>query len=122
MSAITVFLLLQQKAGDRGSLARASGDYCIVVAHNTETGVSRIKLPSGSKKVHHLEPARMKATHSNANPFVCTDTQDSSECIHCMAVAYTSLNDAGHTCRCCQARAARWWARWLVAGGRRSRC
>ena len=40
-----------QKAGDRGSLARASGDYCIVVAHNPETGVTRIKLPSGSKKV-----------------------------------------------------------------------
>lgn len=44
-------LNLLQKAGDRGSLARASGDYCIVVAHNAETGVSRIKLPSGSKKV-----------------------------------------------------------------------
>lgn len=40
-----------QKAGDRGSLARASGDYCIVVAHNPETGVTRLKLPSGSKKV-----------------------------------------------------------------------
>lgn len=41
----------EQKAGDRGSLARASGDYCIVVAHNADTGVTRIKLPSGSKKV-----------------------------------------------------------------------
>ena len=40
-----------QKAGDRGSLARASGDYCIVVAHNPDSGVTRIKLPSGSKKV-----------------------------------------------------------------------
>ena len=48
-----LFMLLQ-KAGDRGSLARASGDYCIVVAHNPETGVSRIKLPSGSKKVWYL--------------------------------------------------------------------
>ena len=44
-----------QKAGDRGSLARASGDYCIVVAHNPETGVTRIKLPSGSKKVRNSE-------------------------------------------------------------------
>jgi large subunit ribosomal protein L8e len=40
-----------QKAGDRGSLARASGDYCIVVAHNHDTGVTRLKLPSGSKKI-----------------------------------------------------------------------
>jgi hypothetical protein len=46
----SLFILLQ-KAGDRGSIARASGDYCIVVAHNPDTGVSRIKLPSGSKKV-----------------------------------------------------------------------
>ena len=40
-----------QKAGDRGSLARTSGGYAIVVAHNPDAGVSRIKLPSGSKKV-----------------------------------------------------------------------
>ena len=40
-----------QKAGDRGSLARASGDYVIVVAHNVEAGITRVKLPSGSKKV-----------------------------------------------------------------------
>ncbi len=43
----------EQKAGDRGAIARASGDYAIVVAHNPETGVTRIKLPSGSKKVGH---------------------------------------------------------------------
>ena len=49
-------ILCEQKAGDRGSLARASGDYCIVVAHNPDTGVTRIKLPSGSKKV--LPPPR----------------------------------------------------------------
>jgi hypothetical protein len=40
-----------QKAGDRGTLARASGDYAIVVAHNPDTGITRIKLPSGAKKV-----------------------------------------------------------------------
>ena len=42
---------LAQKAGDRGSLARTSGGYAIVVAHNPDSGVTRIKLPSGSKKV-----------------------------------------------------------------------
>ena len=40
-----------QKAGDRGALARASGDYAIVVSHNPEAGITRVKLPSGSKKV-----------------------------------------------------------------------
>ena len=44
----------EQKAGDRGALARASGDYAIVVAHNPESGISRIKLPSGQKKVWEL--------------------------------------------------------------------
>ncbi len=41
-----------QKTGDRGSLARASGDYAIVVAHNPDAGITRIKLPSGTKKVN----------------------------------------------------------------------
>jgi hypothetical protein len=40
-----------QKAGDRGAIARASGNYAIVVAHNPEAGITRVKLPSGSKKV-----------------------------------------------------------------------
>ncbi len=40
-----------QKAGDRGSLARASGDYAIIVAHNPDAGITRVKLPSGTKKV-----------------------------------------------------------------------
>lgn len=40
-----------QKAGDRGAVARASGDYAIVVSHNPDAGITRIKLPSGSKKV-----------------------------------------------------------------------
>ena len=40
-----------QKAGDRGTLARASGDYAIVVAHNPDLGITRVKLPSGTKKV-----------------------------------------------------------------------
>merc|ERR1711976_916335 len=42
---------VEQKVGDRGSIARASGDFCIVVAHNPDAGVTRIKLPSGAKKI-----------------------------------------------------------------------
>eukprot|EP01084_Bolivina_argentea_P114097 203222_1 len=41
---------VEDKLGDRGTLARASGDYCIVISHNADTGRSRIKLPSGQKK------------------------------------------------------------------------
>merc|ERR1712090_12577 len=37
--------------GDRGKLARASGNYATVIAHNPDTNRSRVKLPSGSKKV-----------------------------------------------------------------------
>ncbi|KAF5832330.1 component of cytosolic 80S ribosome and 60S large subunit [Dunaliella salina] len=47
----TIICNVEEKAGDRGSLARASGDYGIIVSHNVEQGITRIKLPSGSKKV-----------------------------------------------------------------------
>nr|ABI94006.1 ribosomal protein [Codakia orbicularis] len=35
----------------RGKLARASGNYATVISHNPDTKKSRVKLPSGSKKV-----------------------------------------------------------------------
>ena len=41
---------VESKLGDRGVLAKASGEYCILISHNLETGFSRIKLPSGAKK------------------------------------------------------------------------
>uniref|UniRef100_A0A7S3R4K3 Ribosomal protein L2 C-terminal domain-containing protein n=3 Tax=Eukaryota TaxID=2759 RepID=A0A7S3R4K3_DUNTE len=47
----TIICNVEEKAGDRGALARASGDYGIIVSHNVEQGITRIKLPSGSKKV-----------------------------------------------------------------------
>jgi len=47
----TIVCNVEEKAGDRGTLARASGDYAIVVAHNPDAGITRIKLPSGAKKV-----------------------------------------------------------------------
>jgi large subunit ribosomal protein L8e len=47
------------QVGDRGTLARCSGDYAIVVAHNPDSGITRIKLPSGSKKV---VPSSCRAT------------------------------------------------------------
>merc|ERR1712076_216340 len=34
----TVMCSLEEKAGDRGKIATASGGYCTIVAHNTDTG------------------------------------------------------------------------------------
>lgn len=47
----TIICNVESKAGDRGKIARASGDYALVVAHNPDAGITRIKLPSGLKKV-----------------------------------------------------------------------
>merc|ERR1712086_474152 len=45
----TIVANMEEKPGDRGKIARASGDYCTIVAHN-ENGMTRVRLPSGSKK------------------------------------------------------------------------
>ncbi|CAA6673487.1 unnamed protein product [Spirodela intermedia] len=42
---------VEHHVGDRGVFARCSGDYAIVISHNPDNGTSRIKLPSGAKKV-----------------------------------------------------------------------
>jgi len=47
----TIVCCLEEKAGDRGRLARASGNYGTIVAHNPDTGKTRVRLPSGAKKV-----------------------------------------------------------------------
>ncbi|XP_059450887.1 large ribosomal subunit protein uL2-like [Corylus avellana] len=47
----TVVCNVEHHVGDRGVLARASGDYAIVISHNPDNGTSRIKLPSGAKKI-----------------------------------------------------------------------
>jgi large subunit ribosomal protein L8e len=47
----TIVCNLEEKSGDRGRLARASGNYATVIGHNPDTKKTRVKLPSGSKKV-----------------------------------------------------------------------
>lgn len=47
----TVVSNVEEKVGDRGTLARTSGNYITVVGHNPDEGKTRIKLPSGAKKV-----------------------------------------------------------------------
>jgi len=47
----TLVCNVEEFPGDRGALARASGDYATVIQHNHDDGKTRLKLPSGSKKV-----------------------------------------------------------------------
>ena len=42
---------VEEKVGDRGALGRTSGNYVIVIGHNTDEGKTRLKLPSGAKKI-----------------------------------------------------------------------
>ncbi|TGZ83972.1 putative 60S ribosomal protein L2 [Ascodesmis nigricans] len=47
----TVISNVEEKAGDRGALGRTSGNYVTVIGHDADTGKTRIKLPSGAKKI-----------------------------------------------------------------------
>jgi len=46
----TVICCLEEKPGDRGALARCSGNYVTIISHNTDSKRTRVKLPSGAKK------------------------------------------------------------------------
>lgn len=54
----TIICNVEEKLGDRGALARASGRYATVIGHN-ESGFTQLKLPSGKKK---LVPSGARAT------------------------------------------------------------
>lgn len=47
----TIICNIEEKSGDRGALARASGNYATVIGHNHDEGKVRVKLASGAKKV-----------------------------------------------------------------------
>jgi large subunit ribosomal protein L8e len=47
----TIICNIEEKVGDRGAMARVSGNYATVIGQNADEGVTRIKLPSGAKKV-----------------------------------------------------------------------
>merc|ERR1719282_728848 len=47
----TIVCQLEEKLGDRGKLARTSGNYATIISHNPDQNKTRVKLPSGSKKV-----------------------------------------------------------------------
>jgi large subunit ribosomal protein L8e len=47
----TIVSNVEEFPGDRGRIARASGDYVTIVSHNPENNTTRLRLPSGAKKV-----------------------------------------------------------------------
>lgn len=51
----TIVCGVEEKPGDRGKLAKASGNYATIIAQNPDAGRTRIKLPSGSKKVQEAK-------------------------------------------------------------------
>jgi large subunit ribosomal protein L8e len=46
----TIICNVEAKHADRGALARASGNYATIISQDSETGKTRIRLPSGAKK------------------------------------------------------------------------
>merc|ERR1719158_1266708 len=46
----TVVCNIEEKKGDRGSIARTSGNYCTIIAHNKDAQKTKVGLPSGAKK------------------------------------------------------------------------
>jgi len=47
----TIISNVEAKVGDRGSYARASGNYATIIGHSDDGSKTRLKLPSGAKKV-----------------------------------------------------------------------
>ncbi|KAI8812045.1 translation protein SH3-like domain-containing protein [Cladochytrium replicatum] len=47
----TIICNVEEKTGDRGAVARTSGNYATIIGQMPDEGKTRIKLPSGSKKV-----------------------------------------------------------------------
>jgi len=46
----TVICNVETKIGDRGTLARASGNYATIITQNPDAHITRVRLPSGAKK------------------------------------------------------------------------
>lgn len=46
----TIVCNVEDKSGDRGTLARTSGNYATIIGHDNDGKNTRIRLPSGAKK------------------------------------------------------------------------
>ena len=61
----TIVCNVEEQHGDRGTLARTSGNYATVIGHNPETKRTRVKLPSGAKKVVSSNNRAMVGTYTS---------------------------------------------------------
>jgi large subunit ribosomal protein L8e len=41
---------MERYAGDRGKIAKCSGEYVTVIGHNEDAGTTKVRMPSGAKK------------------------------------------------------------------------
>ena len=46
----TVICQVEEKRGDRGKLARASGNFATIISQNPDGHKTKLKMPSGAKK------------------------------------------------------------------------
>lgn len=46
----TIICNLESSVGDRGKIAKASGDYCVIKSHDLDKGKTQVALPSGNRK------------------------------------------------------------------------
>lgn len=46
----TIVMNVESRAGDRGKIARASGNFATIVTHDEDKGVTHLRLPSGMRK------------------------------------------------------------------------
>jgi large subunit ribosomal protein L8e len=46
----TVICNVEAKVGDKGKVAKASGDYCVIIAQDQDKGTTRVRMPSGAKR------------------------------------------------------------------------
>jgi large subunit ribosomal protein L8e len=46
----TIISNVERMVGDRGVLARSSGESAVIISHNKDNNTTRVKLPSGAKK------------------------------------------------------------------------
>jgi large subunit ribosomal protein L8e len=94
----TVVSNVEEKTGDRGALGRTSGNYVTVIGHNPDEGKTRVKLPSGAKKVV-LSSARgmvgiVAGGGRTDKPMLSTPQVTSSK--RCMLITFTEASRAKH--------------------------
>ena len=70
----TIVCNVEEKIGDRGALARTSGNYATVIGHG-EDGKTRVRLPSGAKSESPSHPTFCPTRSRDIGPRSLSNTQ-----------------------------------------------